>query len=126
MRQTVEVDVLTTPEATVVEVKGSSSLETYRGNLVAQGFAKKHPNDSHDPEVGHALAMSRALKDLAALYEKRAWDRINANTTTTKFAIGGMVTDTPKYSMEISGKLDRDNWWRSIAGVRDMKIHTSS
>lgn len=124
MRQTIEATVLTTPEATVVEVEGSSNIETYRGNLKATGYAKKHPNDSHDPEVGHALAMSRALKDLAALYEKRAWDRIN--TKTTKFAIGGIVANPPKYTLEVSGKLDHDSWWRSIAGVRDLKMHPTT
>jgi hypothetical protein len=59
MHQTIQVDVLATSEATVVEVRGGTYLETNPA-LVAQGAAKKHPNDEHDAEVGHALAMSRA------------------------------------------------------------------
>lgn len=126
MRQTIEATVLTTPEATVVEVEGSSALETYRGNLKATGYAKKHPNDTHDAEVGHSLAMARALRELADTYEKRAWDRINAKTVTTKFATGGIVANPPKYTLEVSGKLDHDSWWRSIAGVRDLKMHPTT
>lgn len=88
MRQTIEVDVLATSEATVVEVKGGTYLETNRGNLVAQGYAKKHPNDTHDAEVGHALAMARALKQLAESYEKRAWERIEHPLVYTYVADG--------------------------------------
>lgn len=125
MRQTIEATVLTTPEATVVEVEGSSALETYRGNLKATGYAKKHPNDTHDTEVGHSLAMARALRELADRYEKRAWDRINAKPP--KFATGGLVvSDSPKSTMEVSGKIDTDSWWRNIANIRDMSIRSVS
>jgi hypothetical protein len=92
MRQTLQVDVLTTEEATVVEVQGTTYAETYQGNLKANGYAKKHPNDEHDAEVGHALAMARALKELAESYEKRAWERINHPRTYT-YAYGGVVPD---------------------------------
>ena len=105
MRQTIEATVLTTPEATVVEVEGSAHLETYRGNLKATGYAKKHPNDEHDAEVGHALAMARALRDLADRYEKRAWERINHPPQTVTYAIGGVMPENilRPYSMEVSG-----------------------
>jgi hypothetical protein len=91
MRQTVEVDVLTTSEATVVEVKGGTYLQT-NPELVAQGFAKKHPKDDHDAEIGHSLAMARALKALAESYEKRAWERINNPIETRTFELTGYVT----------------------------------
>lgn len=111
MHQTIQVDVLATSEATVVEVKGGTYLEASRGDLVAQGYAKKHPNDENDAEVGHALAMARALKELAESYEKRAWERINRKTVPvshgewwdslrlnepTSYKISGTLTD-PKW-----------------------------
>lgn len=96
MRQTIEVDVLATSEATVVEVKGGTYLET-NPRIVAQGFAKKHPNDTHDPETGHALAMARALRELAEAYEKRAKERID-NPIRYRFATGGIVPDSLKIS----------------------------
>lgn len=114
MRQTIQVDVLATDEATVVEVTGGNYLETSRG-LVAKGAAKKHPNDEHDAEVGHALAMSRALKELAEIYEKRAWERINNPRAYTTFATGGILTGLKPYSTTVSGKFDHD-WLNSVLG----------
>lgn len=110
MHQTITVDVLTTSEATVVEVKGGAYREATAG-LVAQGAAKKHPNDEHDAEVGHALAMSRALKALAESYEKRAWDRINRETTPglTKDFWDSLRIGKP-VTYEISGKLTDPTW----------------
>ena len=118
MRQTIEATVLTTPEATVVEVEGSSSIETYRGNLKATGYAKKHPNDTHDPEVGHSLAMARALRELADTYEKRAWERIN-HPLAHAYATGGTVTTAPKFSYELEGKFDH-KWFDTV--LRGEKI----
>lgn len=90
MRQTIEVDVLATSEATVVEMKGGTYLETNPA-FVAQGHAKKHPNDTHDPETGHALAMARALRQLAEAYEKRAQERIDHPKVDTSSTFGGTV-----------------------------------
>lgn len=111
MRQTIQVDVLTTDEATVAEVQGTTYREANRGDLVAQGYAKKHPKDENDVEVGHALAMSRALKALAETYEKRAWERINNTPVSVRsedfwdsLRIGKPVT------YEISGKLADPTW----------------
>lgn len=111
MRQTIQVDVLATDEATVVEVTGGNYLETSRG-LVAKGAAKKHPNDEHDAEVGHALAMARALKELAEIYEKRAWERIN-NPRTYAYASGGVLDNFKigkPVEYTISGKLTDPVW----------------
>lgn len=110
MHQTIQVDVLATSEATVVEVKGGTYLESYPA-LVAQGYAKKHPNDEYDAEVGHALAMARALKELAESYEKRAWERIN-HPITYKYATGGIL---PRYSTTVTGKFDH-NWLDQVLG----------
>jgi hypothetical protein len=113
MHQTIQVDVLATSEATVVEVRGGTYLETNPA-LVAQGAAKKHPNDEHDAEVGHALAMSRALKALAESYEKRAWERIN-HPRTYRFADGGYVTSIDPTSATWTGKFDHE-WLDKVFG----------
>lgn len=113
MHQTIQVDVLATSEATVVEVKGGTYLESYPA-LVAQGSAKKHPNDEHDAEVGHALAMARALKELAESYEKRAWERIN-NPRTYVYADGGYVTKLDPGAYTHTGKFDHA-WLDRIIG----------
>jgi hypothetical protein len=114
MRQTIEVEVLATPEATVVEAKGGTYLETGM-RLVAQGYAKKHPKDTNDAEVGHALAVSRALRELADAYEKRAWERIN-HPCTYKYATGGMLTTTPQFSYDIEGTFDQKWLDRMLGG----------
>jgi hypothetical protein len=112
MRQTLHVDVLTTKEATVVEVEGTTYAQTYQGNLKASGYAKKHPNDEHDAEVGHALAMARALKELAESYERRAWDRINGSGETV-FAYGGIVSKP--HSVTYTGEFDQA-WLNRVLG----------
>jgi hypothetical protein len=118
MRQTIEVDVLSTTEATVVEVKGSTYREANRGHIKSQGFAKKHPKDSHDPEVGHSLAMARALRDLAEAYETRAWERINHPLQTVTYAKGGIFPSgiDPKYSVTFTGTpvTDTEKFWRDL------------
>lgn len=115
MRQTIEVTVLSTAEATVAEVKGTTLHETNRGDLVATGYAKKHPNDTHDSEVGHALAMARALKDLAEVYEKRAWDRINNPWKHVGYATGGIL-EPGKYEIKTSGTTFDHEWLDRVFG----------
>lgn len=117
MRQTIQVDVLLTDEATVAEVRGGTYLES-NPTYVAQGYAKKHPKDNHDAEVGHSLAMARALKALAETYEQRAWDRIN-NPRHYTYATGGMLTTAPKFSYDTEGKFDH-KWLDSV--LRGEKI----
>lgn len=112
MHQTIQVDVLATSEATVVELRGGTYLETNPA-FVAQGDAKKHPKDEHDPEIGHALAMARALHSLAETYEKRAAERIN-NPTRQAYAYGGMLS--PKFDSglvlkEAGMKADLTDWY---------------
>jgi len=111
MRQTIQVDVLTTDEATVAEVQGTTYAESYRGGLKATGYAKKHPNDEHDAEVGHALAMARALKTLAEAYEKRAWERISHPTVPKDNSDfwDSLRIGIPR-TYEISGKLTDPSW----------------
>jgi hypothetical protein len=112
MRQTIQVDVLATDEATVAEVQGTTYEETYRGDLLGKGYAKKHPNDEHDAETGHALAMARALRELADVYEKRAWERIN-HPVQTGYARGGLLA--PDYAMTVKGKFDQ-TWLDRVLG----------
>jgi hypothetical protein len=113
MRQTIEVDVLATAEATVVEVRGGTYLET-NPTFVAQGDAKKHPNDEHDPEIGHALAMARALHSLAETYEKRAQARIDRPTTRALYPSGGLVSLKP-----LAVKYGNPSYsWDSLSGYR--------
>jgi hypothetical protein len=114
MRQTIQVDVLATDEATVAEVQGTTYEETYRGDLLGKGYAKKHPNDEHDAETGHALAMARALRELADVYEKRAWERINHPRTYT-FANGGYVSTLKPSSVTHTGKFDHQ-WLDRVLG----------
>ena len=113
MRQTIEVDVLATSEATVVEVRGGTYLETNPA-IVAQGAAKKHPNDSHDPEIGHALAIARALHALAESYEKRAQERIE-HPQRFRYATGGMIT-TPKFTAYDAEKVFDQTWLDRVLG----------
>lgn len=113
MRQTISVDVLATDEATVAEVQGTTYQESNRGSLVGKGYAKKHPNDSHDAETGHALAMARALRELAEAYEKRAWDRIN-HPVRYVYATGAMLEP---FSATTTAKFDKD-WFDKIVGMK--------
>ena len=120
MRQTIQVDVLATDEATVAEVQGTTYEETYRGDLLGKGYAKKHPNDEHDAETGHALALARALRELADVYEKRAWERINRPTTPAyTYADGGILDNfkigKPSESyVTLMGKLTDPVWTRGL------------
>lgn len=113
MRQTISVDVLATDEATVAEVQGTTYQESNRGSLVGKGYAKKHPNDEHDPEIGHALAMARALHSLAETYEKRAAERIN-RPTLPAYAYSGTLS--PKFDSgllykDAGTKSEWDDWY---------------
>jgi hypothetical protein len=92
MRKAIEVEVLATTEATVVEVRGGTYFES-DSSFVGQGYAKKHPNDDNDCETGHALAMARALRQLADAYESRAQDRID-HPIHYRHAMGGVIPQT--------------------------------
>lgn len=108
MRQTINVDVLATDEATVAEVQGTTYRESNRGSLVGKGYAKKHPNDEYDAETGHALAMARALRELAESYEARAWERINT-PVASKFAVGGLFSGL-KFAPDLTMSSDLAKW----------------
>lgn len=49
---------------TAVEVQASAGPEPWTPLFVARGFARRHPDDEPDVEVGRTLALSRAFRSL--------------------------------------------------------------
>lgn len=52
----IDIDVHQTKDATIAFV-------SVNGQHVGSGTAKRHPNDKHNPEIGHKLAVERAIQD---------------------------------------------------------------
>lgn len=72
MNKTVSFTVLVSDETAVVEATAPTLRESGEGSVKGSGWAKKHPNDKPDQEVGYDVAMARALRALADEYDKRA------------------------------------------------------
>lgn len=68
----VEITVLSTPEATVAEARSAQMNDSLGENFTVNGYAKKHPKDKDNPEIGFNLAVARALVSLADEYAMRA------------------------------------------------------
>lgn len=60
----------------VVAVRVTAKAYGSVGRYEALGFAKRHPADDDDPEIGRCLALSRALHKLADQLETGARLRI--------------------------------------------------
>lgn len=69
------------------------ALEVPFGEYVGIGVSKRHPNDEHDPEIGAALALCRALRDAADDLENTAIVRI-AGPMLTKRLTTDELLDT--------------------------------
>ena len=65
-RQIVELDVEMHVDATYsFTTCRIESVDMYGNDIVGFGVAKRNPEDEYDTEVGHSLAIRRALIDLA-------------------------------------------------------------
>lgn len=87
----VEVTVLATPEATVAQARSIPGAPNFGDQFTANGYAKKHPKDTDNPDIGFNLAVSRALADLAAEYAQRA-----ANEVHGSVEVAGVEYNPPK------------------------------
>jgi Domain of unknown function (DUF1876) len=71
----IPVDVIVTDEATVAEAS-FVEYERARDRQTVTGYAKKHPRDEVNAEIGFNLAVARALSALADEYAKRAAEAV--------------------------------------------------
>jgi hypothetical protein len=71
---TVEVDL----EETLHRTDARASMSFHGERLVGYGFARRHPSDENDPEIGEELATARALRDLAGMLHIAATAAIEA------------------------------------------------
>ncbi len=112
MNKTVHLTVLVSDETAVVEAQAPSFTENGEGSVKGAGWAKKHPNDKPDAEIGYNVAMARALRDLADKYDSRATEAMNNPVVMHTFP--SMYIDTS--SLKSPG-------WTSLAGtLSDVKF----
>ncbi|MFN2638119.1 MAG: dsRBD fold-containing protein [Gemmatimonadaceae bacterium] len=90
MNKTIYLTALVSDETAVVEASAPTRTENGEGSLSGTGWAKKHPNDKPDVEVGYNLAVARALRDLADSYELLANEAMENPVKT--FDMSGYVT----------------------------------
>lgn len=105
MNKMVNLTVLVDDEAAVAEARGSTLRGL--GELRGTGSAKKHPDDSPDPEVGFNLAVSRALRALADQYELRA-DQAAELTNYPQRYVLGMDAGTMNGSIVLTNTLPQN------------------
>lgn len=86
MNKTIHVTSVVSDETAAVEVNAPAFREQGEGSLTATGWAKKHPNDKPDSEIGYNLAVARALRNLADQYEKCADEAMNNPLQTVTYS----------------------------------------
>ena len=76
-----EVDVITTADASIAVVQAEIHNETYEWSGTARRFHgdENEDGDRHDPEVGAKLALSRAFRSAASQLERQAMGKLRSN-----------------------------------------------
>lgn len=88
----VEVTVLATSEATVAQARSiNPGVEGFPEQFTANGYAKKHPKDTDNPDIGFNLAVARALAELSAEYAQRAASEVHGSVE-----VSGVEYNPPK------------------------------
>lgn len=111
MNKTVSFTVLVSDETAVVEATAPTLRESGEGSVKGSGWAKKHPKDKADQEVGYDVAMARALRALADEYDKRAEEAM-ANPVQHIF----LDALKQPYTMTLNGLYD-SNYLSTLKGA---------
>lgn len=72
IRYGIEVTVIQDDVTTVAFLNNAKS-----GQYIDRGYARRHPLDARDPDIGHDLAVARAFANLADRYARKAERSIN-------------------------------------------------